>query len=142
MEKRRNKPAQMRILKAILVHVTEYTAQHGYSPTYREIASAVGIKSTSTISRYIQILISNGLLSKDAAHPRTLTTKTKAEGESHELMQKRICLITADGGKVLLDYCLEKPKDTPVKITFSGILDAQHLKNKVSRVVGCKASVE
>lgn len=142
MVRQRNTSAQTKTLKAILAYVTEYKHLHGYSPTYREIANAIGVKSTSTVSRYIQMLIHRGLLTKDATHPRTLTTRAKAVEGNHELTQKRICLITADGGKVLLDYCLEKPKDAPVRISFSGILDAQHLKNRVSRVVGCQVSVE
>ena len=36
----------------------------GYAPTVREICSALGIRSTSTVHRYIRLLVSEGYLDK------------------------------------------------------------------------------
>ncbi|WP_375663928.1 LexA family protein, partial [Bartonella sp. CL63NXGY] len=49
---------------------------HGYPPTVREICSAVGLSSTSTVHAHIKHLITNGYLQKDPSKPRALEITT------------------------------------------------------------------
>ncbi len=44
----------------------------GYPPSVREIASAVGLKSTSTVHGHLQRLEKRGLLHRDAMKPRAM----------------------------------------------------------------------
>ena len=107
----------------ILDFVSAVCDQHGYSPSYREIAIGVGIKSTATISRHIHDLIQSGVLPPVEQCPRKLTLrrKTKLTAGTGEQVQ-RIRLEAADGG---------------LELSFTGILDATRLKRPVSRIVNC-----
>ena len=52
------------------------TIKHkGYPPTVREICEACEIKSTSTVHKDIESLVSQGLLVKDPAKPRALVVQ-------------------------------------------------------------------
>ena len=44
----------------------------GYPPTVREICTALGIKSTSTVHKDIASLVNQGYLKKDPSKPRAL----------------------------------------------------------------------
>jgi repressor LexA len=68
----------------ILDFVNKQVEEKGYPPSVREICSAVGFKSTSTVHGYLEKLKKNGLITKDPAKPRALrviggqrTTPTK-----------------------------------------------------------------
>ena len=52
---------QKLIHEAIVLYMTE----HGYSPTFREIAAMVGLKSTSSVYDYIKLMLENGMLETD-----------------------------------------------------------------------------
>ena len=56
----------------ILAFMKKTIAAKGYSPTVREICSALGIKSTSTVHSDIKALEDKGLVRKDPAKPRTV----------------------------------------------------------------------
>lgn len=74
----------------ILDFVSAFCDQHGYSPSYREIAIGVGIKSTATISRHIHDLIQSGVLPPVEQCPRKLTLrrKTKLTAGTGEQVQR------------------------------------------------------
>ena len=56
----------------ILDYMREYVAKWGYPPTVRDVAGALGIKSTSTVHKDIANLERQGYLKKDPAKPRAL----------------------------------------------------------------------
>ena len=62
------KPRQQKILEFMKEEITT----KGYPPTVREICSAIGIKSTSTVHKDIETLVSEGYLKKDPSKPRAL----------------------------------------------------------------------
>ena len=47
----------------------------GYPPSVREIAQAVGLKSTSTVHGHLQRLEKRGLLHRDAMKPRAMEVR-------------------------------------------------------------------
>ena len=49
----------------ILAAVTNYINEHQYPPTVREICRIVGLKSTASVHRHIEILKEQGLLESD-----------------------------------------------------------------------------
>lgn len=58
--------------KKIIDFVNRQVAEKGYPPSVREICSAVGFKSTSTVHAYIKKLEEEGQVMKDATKPRAL----------------------------------------------------------------------
>lgn len=56
----------------ILDFVNSQVEEKGYPPSVREICSAVGFKSTSTVHSYLERLEKNGLINKDPTKPRAL----------------------------------------------------------------------
>lgn len=56
----------------ILDFVNKQVEDKGYPPSVREICSAVGFKSTSTVHSYLEKLEKNGLILKDPTKPRAL----------------------------------------------------------------------
>lgn len=59
---------QMKILDFIRQEIEE----KGYPPSVREICSAVGLKSTSTVHAHLNNLEKRGLIRRDATKPRAL----------------------------------------------------------------------
>lgn len=64
---------------AVLNYIHKQVEDHGYPPTVREICSAVGLSSTSTVHGHISRLIEQGFLQKTLlnlehlrSHPRDL----------------------------------------------------------------------
>ncbi|MCY0899965.1 MAG: transcriptional repressor LexA [Firmicutes bacterium] len=51
----------------ILAFIQSYTDRHGFPPSVREIAAAVGLKSTASVARYLKALEQSGRVS----HPPT-----------------------------------------------------------------------
>ncbi len=52
--------------------IINYFKIYGYSPTYREIAEGVGVKSTSTVNMHLQYLIKDGKITTKEGEPRTI----------------------------------------------------------------------
>ena len=58
---------------AVLEFVTKYCAEHGYSPSYQEIADAVGIASKSGVKRLVDGLVMRGRLEMLPRRARSMT---------------------------------------------------------------------
>lgn len=58
--------------KDILEYMRKEIDEKGYPPTVREICSALGIKSTSTVHKDISALVDAGFIKKDPSKPRAL----------------------------------------------------------------------
>ena len=125
----------------VYAFITDYVARNGYSPTFREVGEAVGIRSSSTISRYIHMLVDAGRISIDESKPRTISTASD-EADTFETVRQRVCLELADGGKIYMDCNLQKPKTAPVTVSFDGVLDAKAMRGRVGRIVRSNANYE
>ena len=58
----------------ILQFIQNKLENEGYSPSIREIAEEVNLKSTSSVQYHLNNLIEKGLLNKKANQSRTLTS--------------------------------------------------------------------
>ncbi len=58
--------------RAILDYITEHIRNHGYPPSVREIADAVGLASPATVHTYLLSLERMGYLKRDPTKPRAL----------------------------------------------------------------------
>lgn len=81
--------------RRILDYIVEYLRRNTYQPSIREIGSRFGIKSTKTVSEYLQSLADKGWIERDSSrsrgvrvigldmHPSTVTVQN-VEGNSIE----------------------------------------------------------
>ena len=59
----------------IIAFIAEFTDQHGFSPTYREIAEGLGYASVSTVHKHITELKEKGLISETDGKSRNEVTE-------------------------------------------------------------------
>ncbi len=57
---------------AIYEYILEYTKERGYPPSVREIGSAVGLASPSTVHMHLKVLQERGYIRRDSKKPRTI----------------------------------------------------------------------
>lgn len=62
-------------------YIKTYIAEHGYAPSYREIGTAVGLRSTSSVYAHMQDLFAEGILKTEAEEgtPRAFRIAEKRE---------------------------------------------------------------
>lgn len=58
--------------RAIYEYILEYSKDHSYPPSVREIGAAVGLASPSTVHMHLKALESAGLIKRDPKKPRTI----------------------------------------------------------------------
>jgi repressor LexA len=69
----------------ILDFIGESMERRRYSPSMREIADAVGLKSVSTVSHHFKVLEQTGHLTRDAGMPRTVVEKSTGPGTVQQI---------------------------------------------------------
>jgi repressor LexA len=65
--------------------------RRGYSPSLREIADAVGLKSVSTVFYHLKVLEQAGYLTRDAGMPRTVVEKSTGPGTVQQIRPELPC---------------------------------------------------
>mgnify|MGYP000962585832 FL=1 len=65
--------------KRTLDYVSSFIEQHGYSPSYREIANGLKLNSVATVAQHIDSLVSKGLLTKGNNSARSLMPVSEIE---------------------------------------------------------------
>jgi repressor LexA len=68
--------------KRTLDYVSSFIEQHGYSPSYREIANGLRLSSVATVAQHIDSLVSKGLLTKGNNSARSLLPVGEIESAS------------------------------------------------------------
>jgi SOS-response transcriptional repressor LexA len=81
----------------LLLYIRDFIAEHGYSPSYREIMKGCNYTSVATVALHVQSLIARGHLVKRGRSARSLEV-TNAHIEN--LLESDI---TADESKWLVD---------------------------------------
>lgn len=86
----------------ILDYIQDFTEKNGMSPTYREIAAGVGLKSPASVAEHIDNLVALGALRKaDDGSARTLEIVDTSFPETTNLFRSRMLHVT-DDEKVIL----------------------------------------
>ncbi|MBQ2957085.1 MAG: winged helix-turn-helix transcriptional regulator [Clostridia bacterium] len=130
----------------ILLFVNRYNDSNGYSPSYREIADAVGLKSVSTVAYYVKQLEKDGrLVQRRGQKCRSIGTARRVclripEGKDEST--QRVAVRIADGGVLEMDLSVVRTDEGQAAVTFSGVMDATRLKKPVGRVVFCSVETE
>lgn len=57
----------------ILEAIEDYAAKNNYLPTVREIGELTGLKSSSTVHHYMNVLEKEGFIERDKTKPRAFT---------------------------------------------------------------------
>lgn len=88
--------------KAILDFIENFTDENGISPSYREIAAGVGLRSVSSVAEHIDNLVAIGALKKaNDGSARTLKTVDLNFPETTSLFRSRM-QSASDDEKVIL----------------------------------------
>ena len=64
--------------QSILDVIKDFTREHGYPPSVREIGERVGLSSSSTVQCHLRTLEKKGLIKRDPTKPRALTSESDA----------------------------------------------------------------
>lgn len=56
----------------VLQAIESFISEKGYSPTYREIAELVGLKSAATVKWHISYLVRDGAITLQGGRRRTI----------------------------------------------------------------------
>lgn len=67
--------------KRILTYIRQVTEESGYSPTVRDIQSALGYKSTSTVQMYLDRLTEYGYLTRENGKSRSVRPVQELNGK-------------------------------------------------------------
>lgn len=62
----------MQVPDGLLDFIREFIDEKGYPPSYREMCAAAGVKSTRSVSRYLEILRDEGHVDWTPGKRRTL----------------------------------------------------------------------
>ena len=91
----KKKPTKKQL--ALLEFIEEFTMKNDFSPSYREIGEAMGLKSVSAVAEHIENCVMAGFLRKEPKAARSLTVvKEKTYDETIDLMRKKISELEDD----------------------------------------------
>jgi repressor LexA len=58
----------------IIEFIRQYSEEHGFAPSIREIAKAVGVRSTKAVKYHLDVLVKEGLLKRTDRQARAIST--------------------------------------------------------------------
>ena len=85
----------------IIEFISDYTANHGVSPTYREIMTALGLSSVSAVAEHINNLVAKNALKKVPGSARSLEVLDLNHTETVELFQRYLEIANPEERKIL-----------------------------------------
>jgi repressor LexA len=106
--------------------LVDYVDRHGYPPTVREIGSAVGLASPSTVHAHLANLERAGLLRRDPTKPRALELfgrrgeTAAAAAPAADVQRLPLLGEIAAGGPLLADQNVEDYLAVPEPLTRGG----------------------
>ncbi len=95
--------------QVIYDYLKKFTAEHGYPPSVREIAVAVGLKSPSTVHFHLKALEEAGAIIRDGGKTRAITAVASVVPEEEFPEPNRVPIVgnVAAGTPILADECIE-----------------------------------
>ncbi len=75
---------------AVLDFLQDFTDENGYSPSYREIMSGLGLSSVSAVAEHIDNLVARGVLRKVPGAARSLEILDYKHVETVELFKVKL----------------------------------------------------
>ena len=108
--------------RVLLKFIQDFSIDHEYSPSYREIQRAMGLKSVSAVAEHIDNCVKAGFLKKIPNAARTLEVIPL---ETHEETQKLFAKKLAD----LNEKLAKNPDDSGLKDDITTLKSAAKLLN-------------
>lgn len=108
--------------------ILQYTREHGYPPSVREIGEAVGLKSPSTVHFHMKKLEAEGYILKADGKTRAITLPRQAVVEELDSRENQVPVLgsVAAGSPILAEECIEE------YLTFdTGGLSGEHFALRV-----------
>ena len=108
--------------------ILQYTREHGYPPSVREIGEAVGLKSPSTVHFHMKKLEAEGYILKADGKTRAITLPRQAVAEELDSRENQVPVLgsVAAGSPILAEECIEE------YLTFdTGGLSGEHFALRV-----------
>ena len=88
--------------QAVLNYLEDFTEENGYSPSYREIMTGLGLSSVSAVAEHIDNMVSKGILKKVPGAARSLEVLDFRHTETVELFKAKLAECTEEERKVLM----------------------------------------
>jgi repressor LexA len=112
--------------------IRDWVDRHGYPPTMREIAAAVGLASPSSVAHQLKVLEEHGHLRRDARGSRAVDIRSTpaAPGPAANSDDVRVPLLgaIAAGTPILADEQVEDELTLPISLVGHGTLFALRVK--------------
>ena len=85
----------------ILDFIVDYTDKNGVSPTYREIAAGIGLKSVASVAEHINNLVALGAIKKGEDSSRLLEVVDLTFPETTALFKSRMYVASEEEKQIL-----------------------------------------
>lgn len=124
--------------RELLTYIEQFIAEHGYSPSYREIMSGLSYTSVATVALHVNSLIKRGHLRKRDFNARSLEVVTPTEASSITTNQ------VAPGEE---KWLIEKIEHRFAQITSAAAVEAAEMKAletlvETLRILGLDAAAQ
>ena len=86
---------------AVLDFLQDFTEENGYSPSYREIMSGLGLSSVSAVAEHVENLVEKGVLKKVPGAARSLEVLDYRHEETVGLFKTRMMDCTEEEKDIL-----------------------------------------
>ena len=86
---------------AVLDFLRDFTDEKGYSPSYREIMSGLGLSSVSAVAEHVDNLVKKGVLKKVPGAARSLEILDYKHEETVNLFQEKLITCTESEQAIL-----------------------------------------
>lgn len=86
---------------ALLDFLQDFTAENGYSPSYREIMAGMGLSSVSAVAEHVENLVKKGALKKVPGAARSLEILDYKHEETVELFKTKMMSCSEEERKIL-----------------------------------------
>ncbi len=86
---------------ALLNYLEDFTEENGYSPSYREIMTGMGLTSVSAVAEHVENLVEKGVLKKVPGAARSLEILDYKHEDTVKLFKFRMLDCTDEEKKIL-----------------------------------------
>ncbi len=86
---------------AVLEFIGDFTEERGFSPSYREIMTGLGLASVSAVAEHVDNLVNRGVLKKIPGAARSLEILDYKHEETVALFQEKIAVVGEEEKKIL-----------------------------------------
>ena len=88
--------------QAVLDYIQDFMDENGYTPTYREIMTGLGLSSVSAVAEHVENLVAKGVLQKNPGEARSLTILNYKHEETVDLFKNKMVGATEEEKKILV----------------------------------------